>query len=77
MNQKEPGEVQIFHRFTAEDLAAYKSLMIDNHLEFMTTCKCRAQSVLITVKFKVPMQVSDFDEALTSINPGLRRMSSS
>ena len=31
-----------------------------------------AQSVL--TKFKAPMQASDFDEALTSINPGLRRM---
>ena len=26
-------------------------------------------------KFKAPMQASDFDEALTTINPGLRRMS--
>ena len=34
-----------------------------------------AQSVL--TKFKAPMQGSDFDEALTSVNPGLRRMSSS
>ena len=28
-------------------------------------------------KFKAPMQATDFDEALTSINPGLRRMTSS
>ena len=40
MNQKEPGEVQIFYQFTAEDLAAYKSLT-DNRSEFMTTCKSR------------------------------------
>ena len=39
MNQKEPGEVQIFYRLTAEDLAAYKSLT--NRSEFITTCKSR------------------------------------
>ena len=46
MNQKEPGEVQIFYPFTAEDLAEYKSLMIDDCSEFMTTCKCRDACVL-------------------------------
>ena len=46
INQKEPGEVQIFYPFTAEDLAAYKSLMIDDCSEFMTTCKCRDACVL-------------------------------
>ena len=40
MNQKEPGEVQIFYRFTAEDLAAYTSLTT-NRSEFMNTCTSR------------------------------------
>ena len=40
MNQKEPGEVQTFYRFTAEDLAAFTSLT-DNRSELMSTCKSR------------------------------------